>query len=169
MIMDSDSSHTIEVAIECPDWHSAVTDPSGIVRRAAEAALHEPALAATEPCEVSVLLADDARLHELNRTFRNQDKPTNVLSFPAGDDGMGGGDHVFLGDIAVALETVTREAAGEGKTIEAHLAHMIVHGTLHLLGLDHETAAEAVQMEAMEARILAGLGIADPYATEVAA
>ncbi len=169
--MDSDSSHTTQVAVECQAWHTAVTDPVGIVREAVAAALQEAAGAAPDRAEVSVLLADDDRLRTLNRTWRNQDKPTNVLSFPAMEPGevAHGSGPVLLGDIAVALETVLREAGAEGKAPAAHLAHLVVHGTLHLLGHDHETDGEAALMEGAEALALARLGIADPYAVEAAA
>jgi probable rRNA maturation factor len=169
--MESDSSHTTQVAVECQAWHTAVTDPVGIVREAVAAALQEAAEAAPDRAEVSVLLADDGRLRSLNRTWRNQDKPTNVLSFPAMEPGevAHGSRPVLLGDIAIALETVLREAGAEGKAPAAHLAHLVVHGTLHLLGHDHETDGEAALMEGTEALALARLGIADPYAVEAAA
>ena len=169
--MDSDSSHTTQVAVECQAWHAAVTDPVGIVREAVAAALQEAAEAAPDRPEVSVLLADDDRLRTLNRTWRNQDKPTNVLSFPAMEPGevAHGSRPVLLGDIAIALETVLREAGAEGKAPAAHLAHLVVHGTLHLLGHDHETDGEAALMEGTEALALARLGVADPYAVEAAA
>ena len=91
------------------------------------------------------------------------DKATNVLSFPAFSP-LPLAEKPLLGDLAVALETVQREAAQDGKTVPDHLSHLIVHGFLHLLGHDHETSAEAEAMEALERRILAALGIADPYA-----
>ncbi|MCA1952981.1 MAG: rRNA maturation RNase YbeY, partial [Hyphomicrobiales bacterium] len=111
---------------------------------------------------VSVLLADDAALRGLNHAFRGKDQPTNVLSFPAAP--VPGDPAPALGDIALGYETCGREAAAEGKSLDAHLAHLVVHGVLHLLGHDHMTEAEADAMEAAEIRILAGLGYADPYA-----
>ncbi|HEX8374556.1 MAG TPA: rRNA maturation RNase YbeY, partial [Geminicoccaceae bacterium] len=123
------------------------------------------------PVEVSVLLADDAHVRELNRVWRGVDKPTNVPSFPAREPGepwpAEGPAH--LGDVAVALETVLREAAAEGKAPGDHLAHLVVHGTLHLLGHDHDADAEADAMEALEVRVLAGLGVADPYRDDAGA
>jgi probable rRNA maturation factor len=170
MESDSSSSHISEVTVEAPEWDSAVTDPEGVVGRAVRAAL--AAADPGGPAEVSVLLADDARLRELNRTWRGEDKPTNVLSFPA-RDGAGGGwpdlppggaGPVPLGDVAVALETLLREAAAEGKAPADHLAHLVVHGTLHLIGHDHEAGeAEAEAMEALEVEALASIGVADPY------
>lgn len=167
--MDSDSSHTIEVTAEPEQaWRAAVTDPIGTAERAVAAVLRSPAAAGTAlpPVEVGVLLADDARVRGLNRDWRGKDKATNVLSFPAREPGdpwpAEGPAH--LGDIAVALETVLREAGEEGKDPADHLAHLVVHGTLHLLGHDHEAGdAEAEVMEALETGVLAGLGVADPY------
>lgn len=102
-------------------------------------------------------LADDKRVRALNARDRKQDKPTNVLSYPSGE-------RDFLGDIVLARQTVWREARSQGKEPADHLAHLVVHGTLHLLGYDHEASeAEAERMEARERRILAKLGIADPY------
>ena len=167
--MDSDSSDTTEVTVEAEAWHTAVTDPVGTAARAVAAALDAAAATFPAPPEVSVLLADDARVRELNRDWRGKDKPTNVLSFPAWEPGtpLPPEGPLPLGDVAVALETVLREAAAEGKTPEAHLAHLVVHGTLHLLGHDHEAEDEAERMEALEIRALAALGIADPYAAPV--
>lgn len=109
-------------------------------------------------------LSDDTRVRELNRTFRGHDKPTNVLSFPAPDEMAATGAVRQLGDIVLAAETVLREAGELGVPPRHHLQHLVVHGLLHLLGLDHETDAEAEEMEAMEIAILAMLGIPDPYA-----
>jgi probable rRNA maturation factor len=119
---------------------------------------------------VSVLLDDDARIRQLNRDFRDQDKPTNVLSFPAIDDELGGGedqdddDVLELGDIAIAYETLAGEASAAGIGFNDHLSHLFVHGVMHLLGYDHEDPSEAAEMEALEVAILAHFSIADPYA-----
>jgi probable rRNA maturation factor len=160
--MDSDSSHTIEVTVEAEAWRAAVTDPERLCRRAAAAALAgEPGT----PAEVSVLLTDDARISRLNGRYRGREGPTNVLSFPTGGAPPPGPAAAprLLGDVVVALETTRREAADEGRQVADHLAHLVVHGTLHLLGYDHEAVAEAERMEAREIELLAGLGIADPY------
>lgn len=114
-------------------------------------------------CELSLVFTDDAHIRRLNRDFRKKDSPTNVLSFPA-PAGAGGLMGPILGDVVLARETVVREAAAEGLTVEAHLAHLILHGFLHLLGYDHQDEAEATTMERLETAILGGLGIADPYA-----
>lgn len=108
---------------------------------------------------VSLLLGDDAAIAALNSEFRGKAGPTNVLSFPPSAPAEPG----FLGDIALAAETIAREAGEQGKSFEAHAAHMVVHGFLHLLGYDHDDDAQAEEMEARERSILAALGIADPY------
>jgi probable rRNA maturation factor len=137
-----------------------------LARRAIEAGLQASGARILDGAEVSVLLADDAEARALNERWRGVDKPTNVLSFPAAAPDKTAAAPL-LGDIAVAFETVEREAAEEGKTFTDHAAHLVVHGFLHLLGFDHQGAGEADRMEAIEARALARLGIADPYASGV--
>ena len=158
----------IDIRIEASGW-SALADAEAIARRAVEAVLAD--YAPDERGAVAVLLTGDAEIRALNRDFRRMDKPTNVLSFPAaGLPGENAPGESILGDIALAYETCAREAEEEEKPIADHLAHLVVHGTLHLLGFDHETPDEAEEMEAEEVEILARLGIADPYAgTEPAA
>ena len=115
--------------------------------------------------EVSVRVVDEAEMQALNRDYRDQDKPTNVLAFPAGDAGfVPPGETPLLGDIVVCAGIVAREADEQGKPLEHHWGHMLVHGTLHLLGHDHATDSEAQAMEALERHILESLGIPDPYA-----
>jgi probable rRNA maturation factor len=115
---------------------------------------------------VSLCLADDAMLRVLNLRWRGIDKPTNVLSFPSAPPGRSE-DATTLGDIALAYETLAREAEDLGVPLADHYRHLLAHGFLHLVGYDHETDAEAERMEALETRILARLGAADPYAREV--
>lgn len=117
------------------------------------------------PCCVTVLLCDDAEIRQLNRDFRNFDKPTNVLSFPA--TAAPGQEPAPLGDIAIAFETVRAEAHEESKSLRDHTSHMVVHGMLHLLGYDHENGEDAERMERLEVRILEKLGIPDPYSDSV--
>lgn len=112
---------------------------------------------------VSLLLGDDAAIAALNKEFRGKDGPTNVLSFPPAPAADEGGER-FLGDIALAAETIVAEAEFQGKRFESHAAHLVVHGFLHLLGYDHDNPADAEAMEARERAILATLGIEDPYA-----
>ena len=106
--------------------------------------------------KLTILLTNDNHIQQLNRDFRNKDKPTNVLSFPDGEDG-------YLGDIAIAYETIKREAEEQQKEIHHHFIHMLVHGLLHLKGYDHETDKDAEEMEALEIKILADMGIKTPY------
>lgn len=114
--------------------------------------------------EVSVRIVDAGEIHALNREYRGKDRPTNVLSFPAGDvAGLPADVPRLLGDVVICAEIVRDEAAEQGKPVANHWAHMLVHGTLHLLGYDHVTDAEADDMEALEVRILADLGVPDPY------
>lgn len=124
----------------------------------------ELSLSPEHPSEVSLLFTDDASIQAINAEWRGKDKPTNVLSFPAFPLKPGMAPKPLLGDIVLAFETVTREAAAEGKPFENHLSHLVAHGLLHLFGHDHETEPEAEEMEALERRILARLAIPDPYA-----
>lgn len=139
-------------------WLTALPGVRSRVRRAARAALVGAGRRGAR--SLAIALADDRRVRSLNARHRRKDKPTNVLSYPSGERG-------FLGDIVVARQTVWREARTQGKAPADHLIHLVVHGTLHLLGYDHEAGeADAERMEALERRILARLGIADPYAVE---
>jgi probable rRNA maturation factor len=115
--------------------------------------------------DVSLCLADDAALRALNLNWRGIDKPTNVLSFPAAPGRPG--EATTLGDIALAYETLAREAEDLSVSLADHYRHLLVHGFLHLIGYDHEKDAEAERMEALETSILARLGVSDPYAREV--
>jgi probable rRNA maturation factor len=153
----------IAVPIEDARWRRRLPDAAAAVRRAARAA-RAAAGGPDAACRatLAVALADDARLRALNHDFRGRDKPTNVLSFP---DGAAGPDGVVnLGDVALAFETCAAEARAQGKTLRAHLVHLVVHGVLHLLGHDHVRAREAERMESLERQILARLGLPDPYA-----
>jgi probable rRNA maturation factor len=118
---------------------------------------------------LGLLLADDAHICALNARFRGIERPTNVLSFPEPDDVPVNREAVdegpeFVGEIAIAFETTEREAKELGIPFRDHLTHLFVHGVMHLLGYDHETESDAVEMEAMESAILAAFSIADPYA-----
>ena len=156
----------IEVIVESREWRRRVRNVTNVVRRAAGMALAAGRRPGAE--EVCLVLADDARSRRLNRTWRGQDKPTNVLSFPADEPRRSGprspaGAPFLLGDVVVACGVAASEAAAQGKPLGAHLAHLIVHGVLHLLGHDHRSDPEAARMEALETRILRRLGVADPY------
>ena len=151
-----------DISIECEHW-SKLAGLDALVERALQAACLESGRTLFKGAEVSLLFCDDARIQELNRDWRSLDKPTNVLSFPVAPvERLASAP--LLGDIAIAFETVTKEASVEDKTFSDHTSHMIVHGFLHLLGYDHENEQEAEEMEDLERRALARLGIADPYA-----
>jgi len=128
----------------------------------------ERTVAAADPdrdADMSVRIVDEQEMRALNRDYREQDKPTNVLAFPAGNTGfVPPGEMPLLGDIVVCAAVVAREADEQGKPPGHHWSHMLVHGTLHLLGHDHVTDPQAQAMEALERQILDSLGIADPYA-----
>lgn len=111
--------------------------------------------------DLTIRIVDEPESRELNHRFRHKDQPTNVLSFPYDGETL---DVPVLGDLVICAPVVLREAAEQGKDPRAHFAHMVVHGCLHLLGFDHETDAEAQQMESRERDILSGLGFSDPYA-----
>ena len=153
----------IDVAAPCALWQQAQPDAAALVEAAARAALAGSGIDLSAEAELAVVLADDATVRALNHRWRGQDAPTNVLSFASGDLSAGPQPQL-LGDVVLAFETVAREAAAQHKTLADHLRHLTVHGVLHLLGFDHVVEAEAERMEALERRILAGLGIADPYA-----
>lgn len=139
-----------EVVVLDAGWRKALPGVERLVRKAARAA-------ARRGKSLNVALSDDKGVRVLNRRDRGKDRPTNVLSYPSGE-------RAFLGDIVLARQTVWREARAQKKSPADHVAHLVVHGVLHLLGYDHETGdADALRMEALERRILAGLGIADPY------
>ncbi len=170
--MESDSITTIQVSVEAGAWSQRLSGLERLCEATVAAALAAERSALAGPPEVSVLLTDDAHIRELNRIWRDKDKATNVLSFPALDDDLPPpppGEPVLLGDVVLAFETIEREALAEGKPLPDHVAHLLVHGTLHLLGWDHEEPGEAQAMERREAQILAGLGVPDPYRGELAA
>ena len=162
----------LEVAIEAdPEWDSS-TRWEALVREAAEAAIAESAFpqlaSSTRAVELSVRLANDPQVQALNARWRGKDKPTNVLSFPQLEpDELGSvaddGPELLLGDLVLAHGVCAREAQEKAIPLEDHAAHLVVHGTLHLLGHDHIDDASAENMESREVRALARLGLADPY------
>jgi probable rRNA maturation factor len=157
----------MQIDIDIEDWPEGSW--AALAERGAQAAGEGEPLLANPRLIASLLFTSDAEVHTLNREWRTRDKPTNVLSFPMLEreelEGLAhDGPPVMLGDIALAYETCAREAAEKGVTLEAHATHLIVHGLLHLAGHDHvESDEQAEAMEALETRILAKLGIADPY------
>jgi probable rRNA maturation factor len=149
---------SIDIQVQSPLWAAqplAAQTARGAITAAAAAL-------ATPDGEVSIVLTDDASIQKLNRDWRGIDQPTNVLSFPAAKTAAQG-PSPLLGDVIVAYETIKREAAEEAKPFQHHLAHIVVHGYLHLLGYDHQIDSEAGAMEKLERDILSRLRIADPY------
>lgn len=153
----SSATIAVDVMVASPLWDDA-PEAEAVVRRTLAAAAAETA---DNRAEIAVLLTDDSAIRELNRLWRDQHKPTNVLSFPSSAAGRAAG---HLGDIVIAYETVAREAEMEAKPFAHHLAHLALHGYLHLLGYDHMTNSDADKMERLEAGLLQQLGIPDPYA-----
>ena len=153
---------TFSVEVEEQAWH-ALPGLEGLVQAAVTATLTMSGHAELD-CGIAILFTDDDEIAAINAEWRGKDKPTNVLSFPIPEDmPVPAGEPRSLGDIVLAHGVIAREAEEQGKTLHDHATHLIVHGTLHLLGFDHETDGEAEEMEALETRILKGLGISDPY------
>ena len=148
----------VDIVVESPLW-KAQRGADAMLRRALAAA---GALVPSDG-ELAVVLTDDAALRALNRDWRGKDAATNVLSFPAKEARPDRREPRLLGDIVIAYETVAREAAAEGKPFMHHLAHLAVHGFLHLVGYDHEANGDADAMEGLEIAILARLDVPDPY------
>lgn len=159
----SRTSKALTILIDAAPWRTSARSLKPRLVRAVDAAL---LAAGVSPGEVSLtlLLSDDEKLRDLNATFRGKNKPTNVLSFPAQQDGES-----YLGDIAIAHGVAAREAETAQKPLSDHVLHLAVHGVLHLLGHDHENERDAEKMEGLETAILSGLGIADPYSHAKAA
>ena len=164
---------TLDIAVDADaEWDSS-RDWAALARSAAAAAIAEsafPRLARGErTVELSVRLTGDDEVHALNSQWRGKDKPTNVLSFPMAEAeelaaAAGPGPELMLGDIVLARGVCASEAVDKGIPLESHATHLLVHGTLHLLGYDHMDEDSAADMEAREVRALALIGIADPYA-----
>ena len=152
----------VDVEVADPAWLAA-GDVDSLAQEAVAATLVEVGRRLHPDAEISIRLCDDDEIRALNLAWRNKDRATNVLSFPApaGDQGP------LIGDIVVAFEYVSEEARESGRSLRDHLTHMIVHGFLHLLGFDHENEPDAEEMERLERRILAQLGIEDPYSGTV--
>ena len=165
--MTERSAGIVEVIVDVvnPAWEDTGIDVHGIVDAAVRSAL----AAGTEDAgnaEIGVRLTDDADIRTLNRTWRDRDAATNVLAFAISEAPVSAG---ILGDVVVAFGTCAREARDQEKSLADHLSHLVVHGTLHLLGFDHTEDDAAEVMEGLERAVLAGLGVADPYAGEAAA
>lgn len=151
----------VNVLVSCPAWTDVLPTAEQISTRAALAVL---SLGPPE-AEASILLADDATITQLNRDYRGRDEPTNVLAFASGGPETEGAPRI-LGDVVIAYETAAAEVDNDttGPRLFDHLSHLVVHGTLHLLGYDHESDDEAEEMEMLETAVLSGLGVPNPYA-----
>lgn len=175
----------LELAVEDAAWTDALAPLAGFVARCVSAALAGIAVP-EQAVSISLLLTSDAEMQGLNAQFRGKDKATNVLSWPAHADlsadlladpaaalaaaapDPAGGARRFMGDVALGFETVDREAAEAKKPLDAHTAHLIVHGVLHLFGFSHEMDEDAAMMEGRESSIMAALGYPDPYGADAA-
>ena len=160
----------IAVRVVTPAWTRRLPAVAAHVRKFARAAVKAaladgaPRPPGARPWTLTLLLADDAELKALNHDFRGKAKPTNVLSFPAGDDlPVPRQEPVNLGDIAIALTVTAAESRKQGKRLADHLGHLTVHGVLHLFGYDHLDDSQAHDMESLERTVLARYGISDPY------
>lgn len=146
-------NYVARISLQAGDWKAVLANYRAVIGAAVRGALaHEDMVDGA----VNVALMNDDAMREINHQFRGKDKPTNVLSFPSEDEGE-------FGDIALALETIVREAQEQQKSFHDHLMHLVVHGVLHLLGEDHEVESEAQAMESKEIAILARMGIENPY------
>lgn len=175
--IDSPSLLELDIVFQSGDWQAAINSIDEDARLAVTETLRtegQRTEGLESAAEICICLADDPFLQDLNARYRGKDQPTNVLSFPqfdpnAKDFSPGpppGTGPLLLGDIVLSLDTLKREADAEGKTLRDHFLHLVVHGTLHLLGYDHEISDEATLMEDLERRILARMGVSDHYADE---
>lgn len=162
----------IDISIPCAAWSDALENVENLCRQAVQktviAKLSQPAVLKSS-VEISLVLSDDDFIQNLNRQYRKIDRPTNVLAFPGDDvaqvlnEDADDSAPLLLGDVVIAYETSVAEALEQNKKLSDHLCHLVVHGTLHLLGYDHEDETEAIKMEALEIQLLAEMGVANPY------
>lgn len=162
------SNFDIDISISEPEWISSFLDVEKLAAEAMELALkmaQMPSRIKGRDLEVSVVLANDDLIHILNREYRQKDSPTNVLTFASldSDDPVPDDAPFPVGDVILSYQTIDREAREQGKFFRDHFLHMVVHGTLHLLGYDHETEDDANNMESLEIRILEKMNIQNPY------
>lgn len=166
---DPESSIDITVIVDKPCWGRASIEWEGLIRPTVLKALRQSQW--TQPAEINILLTDDETIQKLNKSYRNIDKPTNVLSFPSlereeisdfikGDKSQ---TPIILGDVALAFQTIQAESLKQKKSFDHHLVHLVVHGILHLLGFDHEKDDDAEVMESLEIEILSSFMIPNPY------
>jgi len=175
IVMDDDQPDSVFVTFEAARWQAVLDDAPGLCRQAAHAALARVAGGTRlAEAEIGVTLGDDEAIRHLNARYRDQDRATNVLAFPLLDLDHGrlvqppGPGPLLLGDVILAVETVCAEARAAGRPVDHHLSHLVVHGTLHLLGFDHDDDDEARVMEDLERRVMVDLRLPDPYAESAA-
>lgn len=155
----------VDVSVDVDAWQALLPDPVALASRAFDAVAAVLGAELPGSVEISLVYAGDPAVRILNREHRGRDRPTNVLSFPLEAPGDGHGETpAMIGDIVLAAETVAREAAEQGKTVDSHVCHLLIHGMLHLVGYDHEQDDDAEEMERLEIAALGRLGIDDPYA-----
>ncbi|MCB1784017.1 MAG: rRNA maturation RNase YbeY [Alphaproteobacteria bacterium] len=163
----------IGISIEDEEWENKIPDLDDFLNETLETAimrgLSEKRITAPETIEISIVLADNNFVQDLNKRYRNKDKPTNVLSFPQTEEEEIEMNAPFLslGDIIIARETIESESIEQDKSFTDHFRHMLVHGCLHLLHYDHETDEEANVMETLEISILQNFGIKNPYQNQL--
>lgn len=152
----------LDIVVEDPRWSDTLMNAQALAEKAVDAGYKQAGF--SETASICVLLADDAQVQVLNRDYRGKDSPTNVLSFPSSEMPAIPGEPRALGDIALAYETLVREADEADRSLTDHFLHLIIHASLHLIGYTHNAEQEAESMEALEIAALAGLGVSNPYA-----
>ena len=160
----TDDQHHFDHNIADARWAEALTASRKHCTALADRMVRHLCPQATAKLDISVLWTDDQHIAALNSQFRQKSGPTNILSFPSGEPVSWQADQLFLGDLVLGYETVTTEADDMGKPLSHHIAHLLLHGLLHLAGYDHIDDDEAAEMEALETSLLAAVGIPDPYA-----
>lgn len=151
------------ITVDCSEWLRELPNAQEISHSAAVAALSSTKSWGKSDLEISITLSDDKTLQELNNRYRNKNETTNVLAFQLEQDSAIPGQPILLGDVIIALGIARREAEEQGKKLTNHLKHLVIHGVLHLLGLDHQNKRDAVTMESIEIGVLRSLGTNDPY------
>jgi len=155
----------IDITTEFDAWLK-IPGIETLIKTAARAAVNNCGQKFQTQAELSILLTSDNAIQKLNSEYRNQDKPTNVLSFPGEQEAQAQDRSFLLGDVVLSYQTIGSEAKRQNKRLENHISHLIVHGVLHLLGYDHEDDETACDMERKEINILKGIGVENPYALE---
>ena len=164
--MTSKIPDELDLRVDDPQW-MVINEVEGLIMRSFSAGLE---CAGESPFDVgaTIILSDDHAVQQLNQQWRDQDKPTNILSFPAPQHEKTEAGRRYLGDMILAYGVVARQAVDQGKALETHLCHLVIHGALHLLGFDHQDDGKAHEMEELEKTAMAALKLPDPYLPETA-